>query len=333
MTDADAARLARLRRTSRRALLGGAAAGAVAGGGVIAGVAAVIDDDRAGETVSGGVGDPTVAQDAGETLEARRVERVPVDDPRSGVWDQSATAAVALDGQLFAMPTRPEPFRELMTVQALHDGASIGFRLAWEDDEVDDLTIAVGDFRDACAVLLAEPSDGDAVRLMGTADVPATILHWKADWQRDVDLGFQDLEVAFPNGTFDYYPPLAPLDGAMPDPADYTEAGAEQWLPGMAVDNLLSEPSKLTPVEKGVAIGFGSLASQPTQDARGRGVHEDGGWSVVLAKPLSASDEDEVALRAGETYSVAFALWSGRDGDAGGHKSPSRRLHPLRLEA
>ncbi len=331
MTDAD--ELARFRRTSRRALLGGAAAGALAGGGVIAGVAAVIDDDERTEGDPAAGDGSALAQDAGDPVEVRRVDQVPVDDPQSDVWDEAATVAIALDGQLFAMPTRPGPFRELMRVQALHDGTSVGFRLTWEDDGVDDLTISVGDFRDACAVLLAEPSGGDAVRLMGTPDMPATILHWKADWQRDVDLGFQDLDVAFPHGTFDYYPPLAPIEGTMPDPAEYTEAGAEQWLPGMAVDNPLSEPAKETPVEKGLAIGFGSLATQPTQDARGRGVHEDGRWSVVLAKPLSASDDGEVAMRAGETYSVAFALWSGRDDDAGGHKSPSRQLHPLRLAA
>ena len=39
----------------------------------------------------------------------------------------------------------------------------------------------------------------------------ATLLHWKADWQRDIDQGRSDLDDAYPNRSVDVYPPLVTL--------------------------------------------------------------------------------------------------------------------------
>ncbi len=306
--------------TRREVLIGGAAGvGIITAGGLIAACAA---DDPLPDLLR-----------ASERVVVARVSTVPVDDPASSTWDKASEATIALEGQLFASPTRPEPFVPAVVVRAVHDGTMIGFRLTWADAEIDDLTIKTDSFRDACAVLLGDSADNPAVRVMGTVDSPATILHWKADWQRDVDLGFQGLAVAFPNGTFDYYPPHGPSDGEAPMPADYTAADAEQWLPAMAVDNPLSQPTKASPVEKTLARGFGTLDSLPTQDATGRGAFSDGHWNVVLAKQLSAADDGEVVLSPGGDHAIAVAVWSGRGDDAGGHKSPAQLLLPLRLES
>ena len=322
MTDLDDAAPEVPTSSRRDVLIGGAAGvGIVTAGGLLAGCA---------------TDDPVEATGASTDVLAFRVSEVPVDDPYSSRWERStssdwAVASVGLEGQSTVRPTRAEPSVPTISVSALHDGSHIGFRLSWVDEQVDDLTIKTDAFRDACAVLLAGDVTDQAVRFMGTGDGPATILHWKADWQRDVDHGFQGLSVAFPNGTFDYYPPLETIDGDAPTVVEYTAADAEQWLPGMAVDNPISQPTKISPVEKALARGVGTLETLPTQNAIGRGVFADGLWSVVIAKPLAAADDLEMALSPGGQYAMATAVWSGRDRDAGGHKSPSRSLLRLRL--
>ncbi len=155
---------------------------------------------------------------------------------------------------------------------------------------------------------------------MGTADAPVSIMQWRADWQRDVDEGFQDLEVAFPNATFDFYPPLAKAARPIKVPDSYPPE-ARMWLPGWNVGNPLSQPEKQSPVHKLRGVGPGTLEAMLTQDAAGRGVWEDGRWKVVLARTMTGTAEDEIKIEAGKEYSLAFTVWSGAIGDRGSRKS------------
>ncbi len=323
-------------KSSRRdVLIGGAAGvGVVTAAGLLAGCAE--DDPLQGwgpEDTSGDGGGGGSESTSAQAVVAARVESVPIDDPHSSTWESAEEFAIAMAGQEIAPPVRREPFAPSVSLRAVHDGESIGFLLSWTDEVIDDLTIPTDGFRDACAVLLADGPTDPQVRIMGTGEQPATILHWKADWQRDVDKGFQGLAVSFPNATFDYYPPLGPAGPEAPMPEDYSARDAEQWLPGMAVGNPISQPTKASSVEKVRATGFGTVTSLATQDAMGRGVFSETGWSVVVAKPLSSSDDGEVSLSPGGDYSLAIALWTGRGNDAGGHKSPAAQLAALHLEA
>lgn len=299
---------------SRRRLLTG---GAVTAGSAVLTACAIGDPD------------PNDAVGAG-VIPVARVASVPIDDPDSDAWLHAFEVSVEMDAQLIALPNRAEPFRPEILVRAIHDGTTIGFRLRWQDDDVSDNTVPCDGFRDACAVLLAPGEGDDALRVMGTADTAATLLHWKADWQHDMEQGVRSLRETFPNVAVDTYPPL---DSATIEvtPAHYEEAGATQWLPGMAVGNPLSAPSRTTCVEKLTARGFGTVTHASTQNATGRGVHRDGSWRVILAKPMAATDDDEIGLEPGRTSTCAFALWSGRDGDAGGRKTPSKTAYRLEL--
>lgn len=294
---------------SRRRLLSGAAAG------MSAAALAACGPDAEDWTAPGRV-------------EVTRVREVP-DRPDRDVWMETPFAEVAMDSQVMVLPYRTEPLTRQMKVRAIHDGTRIGFRLEWDDDEPHSDTIPCDGFRDACAVLLA-PGEGDeTVRVMGSAEQAATLLHWKADWQRDVEEGVRGVRDAFPNVSVDEYPPLAVPPGEV-TPASYVEAGATQWLPGMHVGNPISVQTRETCVEKILAKGPGSVTSTPTQNATGWGVRTDDGWRVALVRPLDAVDEDEVSLSPGAVYTCAFALWSGGHDDSGGRKTPSKVA--LRLE-
>jgi hypothetical protein len=297
---------------SRRALLGGGLAGAATVALAACGA------------------DPPDAVAAGDLL-AVRVDRVP-DAPEDGAWAWSPDKVVIMGPQQIALPNRATPAVPEITVRALHDGERIGFRLAWADAGTEDLTVRVDDFRDACAVLLA-PGEGDeALRTMGSQTQPAVLLHWKADWERDLRDGVQGMAEVFPNRSVDTYPPLGrTTDPAKVTAADYEEAGATEWLPGLHVANPISSPRRATAVEKLVAFGFGTATTAGVQDANGRGERDGAGWRVVITKPLAATADGEQQLAAGGSATCAFAIWSGADDDAGGRKTPSATVYRLVL--
>lgn len=261
---------------------------------------------------------------------AVRVDRLP-HDPDDGSWRTAPATTVELAEQVIALPHRSAPSVPAIDVRAMHDGKHLAFRLEWSDEGAHASTVKVDDFRDACAVLLG-PGDGDdALRVMGAPGRPVTLLHWKADWQHDVDEGLQGLAQHYPNRCVDAYPPLHDRDPMAVGPADYVEAGATAWLPGLHVGNPLSGAVRSSPVEKLLAEGFSTTTTAPTQDALGRGRQGDGTWRVVLLKSLAGSDAGELALAEGASATCAFAVWSGGDGDAGGRKSPSAATHRLAL--
>ena len=298
-------------RVSRRALLTAGAAGAGAA------LLSACSDDGPYVPVAGQIASfPTSA--------------VPL-DPGAAAWTTAPPTEVELDSQLVARPYRNDPFVPTIEVRSLHDRELIAFRITWNDAGQDAATVAVDGFRDACAVLLGEDRLGEEIRLMGNQDRPVTLLHWKADWQHDVDHGVRTIDDEFPNRSVDVYPPFVHEDPAEVTPADYVTADVTYRLPGLHVGNVLAATDRTTPVEKAVAWGFRTTATAPTQDAVGRGVHEGSRWSVVLAKPLRSTDPGELALARGGGATCAFAVWSGDDGDAGSRKSPSRQTYRLVL--
>ncbi len=250
-------------------------------------------------------------------------------NPEAEAWRRARAAEIPLLGQAMTHPFKMRPSTPSVQVRSLHDGERIAFRVEWRDPQPDWRTIKTREFKDGCAVMLLPKGAGSSEWMMGTPQMPVTVLHWRADWQLDLEAGFQDLETAFPNAAFDFYPPLVGLD--RPKLPDGYPVEARRWLPGWHVGNPLSQPRKSTPVEKLLAQGAGTLEELPTQNATGRGAWKDGRWRVVLSKPLRAADAREITLAPGGTYAVAFAVWQGAAGDRGARKSITL-LGRLRLD-
>ena len=263
-----------------------------------------------------------------------KVSEAPIREPDSPLWDEAKEASIKLAEQAIVPPIKMETPGKPLKVRTLYDDEWVAFRLEWEDESAEQHTIKIKQFRDSCAVLLTRHPAPPEARFMGTKDSPATILHWRADWQLDVEKGFQDLEAAFPNVASDYYPMMMGKmkDGKPPKTVEFPEE-ARLWIPGWSVGNPVSQPEKQSPVEKLVAVGPGSITSLPTQDAEGWGRWENGRWRVVIAKKLKASDEaeGEISLQPGQLYTAAFTVWFGQVGDRGARKNPSF-LHTLKLE-
>jgi len=289
---------------SRRTMIGGAVAGA--GSLALAGCA-TDENDATG-------------------LHMFRVGRTP-DDPNADVWGLAQPFEIDLGPQDMALPMRLDPAVTTVRVRALHDGTTMGFLMEWTDEDTNDLSVRVDEYRDACAVMIAEGTPGDAARTMGGADLPVNLLHWKADWQRDVDQGRQGLDAAYPNRAVDVYPPLFDVAPADVDIDAYVEHGATNWLPGVHAGNPISVGSRTSPVEKLVAFGFSTTTHLPTQNAGGGGVRTSTGWKVCLTRPLAAVDERELPVLPGASFTSAFTVWSGGGRDVGSRKAPSRTVH------
>lgn len=287
----------------------------------------------AGLAALGTVALPSVARAQPSAQPDVRVARVPAPlavDPEADVWRRVPPTEVGLVGQAMVLPTKMRPSVASLRVRAAHDGERVAFLLEWQDPRPDQRTVKTREFKDGCGVMLLPAGAGATEWMMGTPKTPVTVLHWRAEWQRDVEAGFQDLETAFPHVAFDFYPPLV----GVPHPPKLPEAyppEARRWLPGWSVGNPLSQPRKTSPVEKLVAQGAGTLEQLPTQNAAGRGIWKEGRWWVVLSKPLRATDPREISLVPGGTYAVAFAVWQGAHGDRGARKSITL-LGRLRLE-
>lgn len=284
---------------SRRTFLKYAGGAVAAGGALAGGTYLALSRGPASELVSHALTGP-----------------VPGDDPDAGEWDVKPFD-VALTPQNITTPMLAEASVDVVRVRSLHNGTDIAFLLEWADPERDDLE-AIGRFRDAVAVQL--PLDPQASFTMGGAGAPVHILHWKASWQADVDLGRRTVRDAFPNGFNDWVPE------ELMDPE-----AARVFYPGLAVGNPLSAVGKTSPVEELIAEGFGSLTHQAEQRATGRGVFEDGRWRVALQVPM-AGGETTATLSPGTVSQAAFAVWNGSRQNRGSRKHYAPWV-PLTIEA
>lgn len=251
---------------------------------------------------------------------ARYVEGpLPITEPNSPIWGKATEVDMELGPQLTAQPwIHPEPSVRSVRVRAVNNGTWIAFLMEWEDETKDDVML-VDTFRDAAAVMLAlQPGAGQC---MGTPSAKVLIAHWKADWQRDVDEGFADLEQLYPNFWSDWYPM------ALGEPP-YTikqltnTSAARLFIAGLAAGNILSNPSRTLSVETLVAHGWGTLTTTDKQLFIGRGVHDGKVWRVVLARPLITGVADP-PWASGQKTEVVFAVWDGSNGEIGAKKGVS----------
>ena len=159
--------------------------------------------------------------------------------------------------------------------------------------------------------------------------------HWKAAWQQDQAGGWQDIETAYPHAAVDWY--QYQRDYRHGDAFEVREAKTTAQDPGFmagwGAGNPLSSPERSAPGEEASAKGLGTLTAKPlaAQRVQADGTWRDGRWQVVLRRALTPAEKGELALRPGQTISVALAVWDGQAEDRDGQKSVSI-WNTLRLE-
>lgn len=80
------------------------------------------------------------------------------------------------------------------------------------------------------------------------------------------------------------------------------------------------------------ASGIGTVEESEKSSIAARAQWKDGTWRVVFARPLTVAGDQAVALEAGKSIKVAFAIWEGSSGERAGIKSFSKQWQELTLE-
>ncbi|MFO0972107.1 MAG: c-type cytochrome [Phycisphaerae bacterium] len=264
------------------------------------------------------------------TLVAARSAAALPDGPADAAWSQARPLYVALT-PLWWCAERIEG----LVVQALHDGKSLALRLTWIDPTQDDRAVRVDEFRDAVAIQFSLSSDPPFYMGDRSDHGGVNIWMWKADRQRNLAGGYQDVDAAFPQMAVDLYPecPIRSKDMSQVDwPHGRLTEHVRDFITAWGAGNLVADPTLTTPVECLVARGPGTLSGRPAQlqSVAGQAVYERGTWSVQVQRSLELPGEhaasgaaDERLFRSGDYLPVSFAIWNGSAGDRDGKKNIS----------
>jgi hypothetical protein len=244
------------------------------------------------------------------------VAPLPTEDPYAVQWWQAPYVEVEVTPQQMAMPTLAEASIDKIRVQALTDGEWISWRVSWHDPSPDG-NVDVRRFSDGVA--LEFPLDPDALPMMGHEGARVQILHWKALWQKDLDVGFQDVQDLHPNFWTDLYW-FAEGEFPFPIPEAFANPVSRQWFVAQQAGNPMAAFSRRQPVEELLAEGWSTLTHQTYSVTTGRGVWVRDSWAVVFSRPLKTEDPLDYQFSLGSKGQVAFAVWQGAAGDVGGRK-------------
>jgi len=173
----------------------------------------------------------------------------------------------------------------IVQTQSIHNLKQIAFRLQWKDETPDTANSGTTVYIDAVALQFSALSKFDSIYYgMGERKKPVNIWHWKADSFQKVD----GQSLAINNG--------------------------------VAVN-----PFGEKPVEEMNASGFGTLTvqSQEDQQLTGKGVWENGRWTVVFLRDLRTASPFDIQFRESVNALVAFALWDGKKKEKNANKKVS----------
>jgi hypothetical protein len=236
-------------------------------------------------------------------------DRLPT-DPGDSAWNDAPRHAAGLLLQDMVEPRLLEASTPSVEVRAITDEDRVAFRLVWTDASQDDLPGA-SRFVDACAVQVPQATGPDVpAPQMGEEGRTVEISYWRASWQASVDGRDDSIHSLYPAATVDHYP----YEAASLDPGSEAQRTLElQYAPARALEHGMEGP-RTSPVEDLIAQGPGTLAPLGRRVSEGSGRWSNGGWEVVIIRPLPEG------LEAGQRTQVAFAVWDGAREEVGARK-------------
>jgi len=242
--------------------------------------------------------------------------------PDDSLWRNTPAAELHLM-PLWWRDERPET----VSVQALHNGEEIAIRLDWSDPTDDHLAIRPQDFRDASAIEFSLSQSREDPPFFGMGETAhgaqVNIWMWKSERQADLEPAFQDIDKQYPNIGIDSYPNLLRSPLEQPTRHALTLESDPTFVTGWGAGNIVSDPTRKSPVENLYAQGFGTLRAnlRVDQNVSASGVYSHGSYRVMFRRALKVYLENRQSLRPGTTYPVAFAVWDGSAQDRDGKKS------------
>lgn len=247
-------------------------------------------------------------------------------DVKAAFWGNVPGEQVTLMAQPMIAPRPKTTTTSTVTIQAVHDGKWIAFRLRWRDTDQSEAG-KLGEFSDGAAIQFPiKESDAPPAVFMGAKDNPVHIFHWRAQYQRDAERGKPEMKELYPNMMIDMYPLEYADHGKLEKP---TDAQREKFSPGKAEGN--PQAFTKTGVDEIYAEGFSTSSVQEGRGSQGRAVWENGEWTLVITREIKR--EGGSTLRQGHKNFAAFAIWQGGAGEVGSRKSVTMQWTPVVIEA
>jgi DMSO reductase family type II enzyme heme b subunit len=230
--------------------------------------------------------------------------------PTDPAWLKAPVHVSELLLQDMVDPRLMEPSTQQVRVRAMTDGTTIAFHLSWDDATRDDVP-GPGIFPDGCAVQLPRAAEADLpAPQMGEGGRVVEIAYWRASWQAVVDGRGDTIRDLYPTASVDHYP----FEAASLDKDAEAKAAMEQrYAPARALGGGMAGPRD-SAVQALLAQGPGTLSPDSSMRVGGTGRFADGGWSVVISRPVPE------AFRSSAHGQVAFAVWEGSHAEVGARK-------------
>ncbi|MCM2280188.1 MAG: ethylbenzene dehydrogenase-related protein [Oligoflexia bacterium] len=268
----------------------------------------------------------TCANAWGEGLVSRKIDAdLSRPDESASYWSGARAETIQLMGQPMIAPRPKTSAVSGLSVQSVHNGKWIAFRLSWKDPSYNEAG-KLGEFSDAVAIEFPVKSNETPPPVfMGGKDDPVHVFHWRAQYQRDAEKGKPTMKELYPNMSVDAYPLEFVDSGKI---RGISEESREAFSPAKAQGNPQSYAK--TGVDELLAEGFGTSSVLPSDDAQGRGRWRTGEWSIVIARKLTRDGASK--LEQGKSSFVGFALWDGGSDEVGSRKSVTMSWTPLSLD-
>ena len=227
-------------------------------------------------------------------------------DPEAKVWSKIPSKTIPLTPQMIAIPRGGGAIKAL-SVQALHDGTQIAFRLQWSDPTAD-AENGISTYRDAVALQFPVDFQATPAPFMGNVGMPVNIWQWRADWQAEAE-------------GIDIYKRQPKAPGISISPLD--QAILKKKFPK-------KHHPKAACLEF-IATGWGTLTKQRHQDVQAKGLHRQKVWTVVFLRDLKRRDASDARFPLGQQGKLSFAVWDGSAKEAFSRKSILMGWLPLSI--
>lgn len=251
-----------------------------------------------------------------------KVDKVPEKEIDNPVWKKAEAVTIPVSSQNIISPALKEASISSLNVRSINDGEKIGFLIEWTDSTRNAL-VDVKVYSDQLAIQFPlNPGDYPSF-MMGNKGGRVHIIHWKAIWQDDIEKGYRDVKTSHPNYWADlYYFKDKKADtvafASQLTVKDFNSPAGKNYMHGAYAGNPMSIFDRKTPAEEAIAEGYGTLTTQPQQNAIAWGKWENNQWKVLITRPIRSQDPTDATLS--EKGIVGFAVWDGAHANIGAKK-------------
>ena len=228
-----------------------------------------------------------------QVLKAKRLDGDLPLAPDDAAWGDAAPMDMRLAGQVISAPRWQNPSIEMITVQAVFNDTNIAFRIVWDDPFKDVVHDSEAQF---------DPTELAAVGGFSSYIEAIDMVPRKLETFRDaVALQF----------------PVKRTEGTK-KPHFYRGSSSDQvhlWTWKADLDT-----EGKTATEEGNARGWKQaikIQAEDKQQIAGKATWDQGRWSVVMKRPLSTPDKNDVQFEQGIFIPMSVNAWDGSNGEHG----------------